>query len=138
LDNFTKRYLYFLAGLILAGFVWWLSGLDSRVGELNELLEQDATLAAYPYPFKLLSLENGVAEMSSPRSAQMSAIAGLRAMFPELASASVTSDEMMAAQEKLARTQSHAGNLIEEQAGVRSVRWVLDERWLAGHGLYVQ
>lgn len=138
MDDFTKRYIYALGGLVLVVFAWWLLSQDSRVGDLNDLLGGDEQLAAYPYEFRVLSLENGVARMSSPRSAKVSAIQGLRIMFPELQHSSATSNEMMAAQETLARTQSGAGKLIGEQADVRSVRWVLDERWLSSHGIYVE
>lgn len=137
-DSFTRRYIYFLGALIVAGLLWWLANLDFRVAQLNDLLEADDQLAAYPYQFRVLSLENGVAGMSSPRSAQMSAIQGLRIMFPELVNASAVSSQMMAAQEELARVQSHAGKLVGEQPDVRRVQWILDERWLAEHGVFVQ
>lgn len=138
MDDFVRRYLYILLGIAVAGIIWWLSSLDFRVSELNDLLEQDAELAAYPYTFKVISLDNGVAEISSPRSAQMSAIQSLRIMYPELSHASAVSDEMMAAQEELARVQSQAGKFIGQQQDVRSVRWTLDTRWLAEYGVYVQ
>lgn len=98
LDNFTRKYLYVLMGLLLIGFIWWLSSLDFRVKEINELLEADTELAAYPYPFRVVSLENGVAQVSSPRSAALSAIQSLRVMYPALQQVSAVSDEMMAAQ----------------------------------------
>lgn len=138
LDDFARRYLYVLGAVLLAAVVWWVANLDFRVGELNDLLESDSELAAYPYEFRVLSLENGVADMSSPRSAQMSAIQGLRILFPALENASAISSEMMAAQEQLARVQSRAGKLVGEQPDVRRVRWVLDESWLSSHGVYVQ
>lgn len=137
-DSFTRRYVYFLGALLAAGLVWWLANLDFRAGELNDLLEADDQLAAYPYQFRVLSLDNGVAGMSTPRSAQMSAIQGLRIMFPELVNASAVSVQMMAAQEELARVQWHAGKLIAEQPDVRRVKWILDERWLAENGVFVQ
>jgi hypothetical protein len=59
-------------------------------------------------------------------------------MFPELQNASAVSPEMMAAQEQLASVQSRAGKLVRDQDDVRRVRWVLDERWLSRHGIYVQ
>jgi hypothetical protein len=34
--------------------------------------------------------------------------------------------------------QSRAAQLVSGQADVKRVRWVLDERWLAAHGIYVQ
>ena len=138
LDAFSKRYLAALAIIALLAGAWWLLGIDSRVAELNALLDADSELAAYPYSFRVRSLENGVAEMSSPRSAQLSATRGLRVMFPELANAGAVSPEMMAAQERLAGVQSRAAALVTAQADVGRVRWVLDEQWLSGHGIYVQ
>ena len=138
LDSFTRRYLYLLGGVVLVAVLWWLSSGDSRVDELNELLRADTALADYPYTFRVLSLNNGVASMSSPRSAQLSAVQGLRAMYPELREVGVQSDEMMVAQQRLGRVQSRAAQLVSGQADVKRVRWVLDERWLATHGIYVQ
>lgn len=137
LDNFTRNYLYILIGLALIGVIWWLSKLDFRVTEINELLEADTELAAYPYPFRVKSLENGVAEVSSPRSAKLSAIQSLRVMYPELKQHNAVSDEMVAAQKELARVQSYAGQLVKRQEDVKTIRWVLDQRWLAKHGIYV-
>ena len=138
LDAFSKRYLAALAIIAVLAGAWWLLSIDSRVAELNALLDADSELAAYPYRFRVQSLENGVAEVSSPRSAQLSATRGLRAMFPELANLSAVSPEMMAAQERLAGVQSRAAALVMAQADVGRVRWVLDEQWLSGHGIYVQ
>ena len=135
LDSFTRNYLYVLAGLALVGCIWWLGSLDFRVIEINELLEADTRLAVYPYPFRVVSLEEGVAQVSSPRSATLSAIQSLRVMYPELQQRSAVSDEMMVAQEELARTQSYAGELVKSQQGVSSVRWVLDRRWLENNGV---
>jgi hypothetical protein len=137
LDNFTRRYLYVLTGLLILGLIGWLSSLDFRVREINQLLEADTELAAYPYPFRVISLDNGVAQLSSPRSAQLSAIQSLRVMYPKLQNKSAVSDEMMAAQEMLAHVQSKASKLVKNQADVNSVRWVLDERWLSNHGVHV-
>lgn len=137
LDDFTRKYVYVLIGLALAGVVWWVSTLDFRAGEINKMLEADARLAAYPYPFRVIALENGVAQMSSPRSAQMSVIQSLRVMYPELQESSPASDEMMAAQVKLARTQSYAGERVQSEEDVKSVRWVLDKNWLAKNGVNV-
>ncbi len=138
LDTFTRRYLVILGTAIVAGFLWWLVNADSRVSELNAMLAADQRLAAYPYPFRVFALEGGVAEMGSPRSASLSAIQGLRAMFPELRGSSAVSAEMMAAQETLAEVQSHAAELVAGQADVDRVSWVLDESWLAGQGIFVQ
>ncbi|WP_144822680.1 hypothetical protein [Marinobacter piscensis] len=138
LDSFTRKYLYVLAGLALVGFVLWLGSYDFRVGEINSVLEADSELAAYPFPFRVLTLENGVARMSSSRSAQLSVIQSLRVMFPELQQKDPMSDEMMAAQVELARLQSRAAELVTKESDVTSVRWVLDKAWLAKRGIYVE
>ena len=138
MDTFTRRYLMVLGAAVVVALVWWLATSDQRVSELNDVLEENATVAAYPYTFRVLALDNGIARMSSPRSAQMSAIQGLRILFPELQNASAISPQMMAAQEELASVQSLAARLVTEQQGVNSVRWELDEPWLARHGVYVQ
>lgn len=137
LDEFTRYYLFALAGLAILGLFGWLSSLDFRVSEINDLLEADAELLAYPYPFRVLSLDKGVAQVSSPRSAKLSAIQSLRVMYPALQQSSAVSDEMMAAQQELARVQSYAAEIVKSQEDVNAVRWVLDERWLANHGVRV-
>lgn len=136
MDDFTRKYLYFLMSLVVIGLIWWLSSLDFRAREINGLLESDAEVSAYPYPFRVMSLEKGVAQVSSPRSAQFSAIQSLRILYPSLEQSSTVSDEMMLAQEELARIQSHVGKLVKSQKDVNSIRWVLDEQWLAEHGQY--
>ena len=137
MDDFTRKYLYFLIGLVFIGCIWWLSSLDFRAREINELLDADSDIAAYPYPFRVISLENGVAQVSSPRSAQLSAIQSLRVMYPALEQSSVVSDEMMTAQAGLARIQSRVGKLVKSQGDVNSVRWVLDQQWLTEHGVNI-
>lgn len=137
MDDFTRKYLYFLASIALIGLIWWLSHLDFRAREINALLDADADLSSYPYSFRVLSIDEGIAKISSPRSAEFSAIQSLRVMFPELQNSSAVSDEMMAAQKELARLQSSAGKLVKSQEGVDSIRWVLDKQWLTEKGMHV-
>lgn len=137
LDDFTRKYLYVLAVVVLAGFVWWLSSLDFRAREINGLLKADPDLAAYPYPFRVLSLQNGVAQVSSPRSSELSVIQSLRVMYPSLKQHNAVSVEMVVAQKELARVQSRVRKLVKSQNDVNTVRWVLDRRWLENHGVNV-
>jgi hypothetical protein len=55
-DPFLRRYLIILGCLLLAGLVYWLSGQDERVSEINDKLASAPTLADYPYRFRMLSL----------------------------------------------------------------------------------
>jgi hypothetical protein len=138
MDPFTRRYLIILSAVAVAASVFWLSNMNPRVGELNDILEADKQLVSYPYQFRVLSLDEGVANMTSPRSAQMSAIQGLRIMFPELGVKSAVSPEMIEAQERLANMQSRAAGFIKAQEDVQRVQWNLDERWLSRNGVYVE
>lgn len=67
MDQFTRKYIYILAAVVVVGFLLWLSNLNPRVGELNDILQADEQLASYPYQFRVLSLDKGVARMTSPR-----------------------------------------------------------------------
>lgn len=138
MDTFTRRYTTFLALLAAAALAVWLSSYDSRVSDINNRLAADPILSSYPYHFEVLSIEHGVARMHSPRSAQMSAIQGLRILFPELRSKSAVSDAMMAAQEQLAKMQSLAMRTVLEHPDVDKVIWVLDQVWLESNGVVVQ
>lgn len=137
LDPFTKRYLAGLLVVAAISLIWWVSGWDSRVNQLNAVLEADAELAAYPYPFKVFSVENGIAQMSSPRSADVPVIQFLRVAYPELRNSGVMDKAVMAAQDQLASMQSRAGKLVSQQDDVTSVRWVIDRNWYASQGIYL-
>jgi hypothetical protein len=138
LDRFTRNYLIALASIALLAVAWWLSSIDYRAKALTKVLAEDATLASYPYPFKVLAVENGVAQMSSPRSAQLSAIQALRVIYPELKNKSAVSAEMMAAQTELASMQTHAAKLIKNQPDIQTIQWLLDRRWLENNGVTIE
>lgn len=124
-----------ILGLIAVVVLLVLASRDPRVGELNDLLEADAQLADYPYRFRVLELEDGVAVMSSPRSAEVAASRFLAAAFPRLRNLPATDPAMMAAQQELAERQGRAAELIRRQPDVSAVRWELDRRWLRSHGV---
>lgn len=137
LDDFTKRYLFALLFVATAILIWWASSLDSRVSHLNSILRDDSLLAEYPYRFTVISLKDGVAEMSSPRSAQVPAMKFLRIVYPELQHASAIDGRMIDAQVDLAKVQSHAGELISSQETVQSIRWSIDKKWYTYQGIYL-
>jgi hypothetical protein len=112
-----------------------MSSLDPRLRNINDTLAEEPSLAAYPYTFRVLEIVGGTARVSSPRSAELSAIQGLRAMYPELRGESAISDRMQAAQEDLARHQELAQRLVLRHPDVKRIEWVLDEKWLAANGV---
>lgn len=137
LDAFTRRYLVVLIVVAVSALSWWFLTWDSRVSQLNELLRSEPLLAAYPYQFEVLSLNNGVADVSSPRSAEVSTIQFLRIIHPALRQEGALSPAMMEAQDKLVQVQSEASRLIESQSDVASIRWSLDRSWYSQHGVYL-
>ncbi|MCB1705729.1 MAG: hypothetical protein KDI17_12750 [Halioglobus sp.] len=138
LDRFTKNYLIGLVLVAVAGLGWWLSSWDARVSQINDMLAADGELATYPYQFHVLSLENGVAEIASPRSAEVPVIRFLRIVYPEYANASVTDSAVMAAQDRLVAVQSRAAKLVSEQDGVDAIRWTIDRNWYASQGIQLE
>jgi hypothetical protein len=136
-DQFLKRYLMVLGFLILAGLAYWAANLDSRVGEINDKLATAPVLRDYPYRFRVLSLENGVAVMTSPRSAEMGPLHFLRILDPSLINKDVVHPDMMAAQDLLAEKQSEAAQIVSAEPDVKRIRWQLDEKWYAEQGFFL-
>ena len=67
MDTFTRNYSIVLAAVALIGLVWFFYE-SPGVSRLNEMLADNADVAAYPYRYRVLGLENGVATMTTPRS----------------------------------------------------------------------
>jgi hypothetical protein len=135
LDRGTKIYIGVLATIALAILIAWLSSLDPRVWEINDRLEKDPKISAYPFPFRVLEISNGVAVVASPRSPQVSVIGFLGIIDPGLRNADPSSPAAVAAQEKLARTQARVRKLVEAEADIERVSWRVDADWLAAHGI---
>ena len=135
MDRYTRNYLVLLS-LIAAGILaWWLSGLDFRAGEINDILAEDPEIAAYPYPFRVISVKDGSATLSSPRSFEVPVIRFLGIIQPGLAGKAQTDPEVMAAQAELVRVQKHAAALVKAQPDVNRVRWQLDRDWYLQRGI---
>ena len=107
------------------------------MSELNDLLENEPLLADYPCQFRVLSLNNGVAELASPRSASMPAIKFHAIIYPDLKDKSPQNPILIEAQKELADRQAFAKKLILQQADVSSVNWTLDRDWYAKYDIYL-
>jgi hypothetical protein len=136
MDRFTRNYAIGLAIAVAALVAIWIaSAWHPRVRVLNQLLQADPYLSAYPYHFRVLSLEHGIATMSTPRSFDFPVIRFLAIIHPELARAAPDDPQMMAAQQDLVNHQKKAQALISRQPDVKAVRWQLDTEWLSNHGV---
>ena len=136
MDRFTRNYLIGLGAVVAAlAALWLISSWDPAASRLNKLLAADAELAAYPYAFRVISVENGVATMKSPRSFEVPVARFLAVIEPRLAGKDPEHPDMVAAQARLAEHQKRAQAIVEGQPEVSSVRWVLDRDWYAARGV---
>lgn len=135
LDRFTRNYLIVLgsvAGLIL---IAWIASWNPRVGEINALLEADPLVSAYPYRFHVMVLDNGIAQVSTPRSFDVPVMRFLTIIHPELNGKAQDDPAMMAAQDELVKVQKRVAQIVRSQPDVKGIRWVLDREWYSSHGL---
>lgn len=134
MDNFTRVYSIILAAVVVVVLVMTFYETPG-VAKLNALLEADPAVSAYPYRFRVLELENGVATLGTPRSANFPASRALGILYPELQNEMPDSPAMIDAQKELARVQAIAGRTVEASEDVDRVTWVLDEKWLRNAGI---
>ncbi|NEX23246.1 hypothetical protein G3480_23605 [Thiorhodococcus mannitoliphagus] len=137
MDRFTRNYSILLGLAVVIGLFFWIqSAWQPKVWELDEVLTSDPTLVDYPYQFRVRSLDNGTAIISTPRSFDIPAIRFLEIINPKLAGKAQDDPEMIAAQQDLIDHQKRAMGLILAQPGVDTVDWQLDTQWLADHGIH--
>lgn len=134
MDRFTRNYSIILAIIAVIVLVWVFYE-SPDVSRLNAKLSENAELADYPYRFRVLGLENGVATMSSPRSASFPAYRALAILYPELHDEAPDSPAMIEAQQEMARVQKIARDIVAGSDDVSRVVWTLDENWLLGKGI---
>ena len=127
-----------LAALLAGGILHWSSG-DPKVDALNAAIKQNGSpaLRDYPYQFRVLRLEGGVAIMTTPRSPQVPVYRMIRAIDPTVNPRDPNNPEFVAAEKALASVQTEARQIVLAQPGVTSVKWELDRNWLIDHGIAV-
>ena len=134
MDKFTRSYSILLTGIVVVGLVWVFYE-SPGVSRINAALEANAELGGYPYRFRALELRNGVATLSTPRSAEFPAYRALGILFPSLEGEASDSVAMVEAQQELARVQGIAREVAVADEDVNRVVWELDERWLRANGI---
>jgi hypothetical protein len=127
-----------LLAAVLAALAYWSRG-DRQVDALNQAIKQhgSAALRDYPYQFRVLRLESGVATMTTPRSPQVPVYRMIRAIDPTVNPRNPSDPEFVAASKALANVQTEARQIVLSQPGVTQVKWELDKNWLLDHGIAV-
>lgn len=118
-------------------FYWFGLRTDPAVQVLNQAIQGrgSQTLQNYPYAFRVLRLENGVAIMATPRSPEVPVYRMIAAIYPNLAGKAPNDPDFVAAQKVLAEVQSEARQIVLNQPGISGVKWELDRNWLIAHGI---
>ncbi len=137
LDRGTKIYAGILGAILLTGIIAWLFSLDSRLGEIDDMLDEDPELAAYPYHFRALAIQGSTAVMSTPRSTSLPAVRFLGMIKPGLANKSEQDPDVIAAQKELGALQSKVRKLVTSREDIDKVKWRLDRDWYASRGVIV-
>lgn len=135
MDRYTRNYLLVLCiigGLVVA---WWAGSIDFRAASINDRLGDDPLVASYPYRFRVLTVRNGVATLSSPRSFDFPVVRFLALVDPALAGKAPTDPSLVAAQARLAEVQKRVAALVRAEQDVDRVVWRLDRDWLRGQGI---
>lgn len=136
MDRFTRNYSIALGLLLMAALVLWIrSAWQPQAWDLDKVLTSDPILSTYPYRFRLRSIEDGVATISTPRSFDIPAMRFLAIIHPNLAGLAQDDPKMVSAQQELIDHQKRAMGLMLAQPQVKSVAWQLDTQWLADHGV---
>ncbi|MCU7916830.1 MAG: hypothetical protein KZQ95_00545 [Candidatus Thiodiazotropha sp. (ex Epidulcina cf. delphinae)] len=138
LDRGTKIYTAVLGGILLLGLLAWLLTLDSRVGEINAMLQQDQEISAYPYTFRALEIKGATAVISTPRSNNMPAVRFLGIIKPGLSNKSEQDPRMIAAQKELATIQSKIRKRVLKREDIDKIQWRIDKEWFARKGIWLE
>ncbi len=137
LDRGTKIYAGVLGSLFLIGFVTWLATLDLRLGEIDDMLQQDPEIADYPYKFRALEIQGTTAVISTPRSTKLPAVQFLGMIKPGLSSKSDQDPAVITAQKELGAIQSKVRKLVLSRKDIENVRWRLDKEWYTNRGIQI-
>ncbi len=137
MDNFTRNYSYALALAIFLASIVWLANIDYAAWSLNRQLAEVPAIADYPYRFRVKTIENGVAVVSTPRSFEVPVARFLTVLYPELISKPVDGAEMTAAQATLAEVQKQVKATVLADPTVQRMRWVVDYDWYDRHGIVI-
>jgi hypothetical protein len=136
MDKFTRNYSIVL-GVVIVVLVAVFMYEDPQIQSLNDRLLKDTRLSTYPYKFRVLRLENGIATMTTPRSPAFPAYRALGLLFPSLDGLPQDDSRLMQGQLDMAQLQEYAKGLVLDAEFVEHVLWELDTQWLDRHDIEV-
>ena len=134
MDRGTKIYSLIL-GIICLSLTVTFFYESPKVKELNQQLDSINEIKEFPYAFKVLRIDNGVATLNSPISIDLPCGKVIAIIFPQLKGKSLLSDEYQQAQKKLARVQMLVSKTVKSDVDIYKIVWELDKSWLIQHGV---
>jgi len=134
MDRGTKIYSLILGVISLSLAITFLYE-PAKVQELNKQLEAIKKVKDFPYSFRVLRINNGIATMNSPISIDLPCGKVITIIFPRLKGKSLLSAEYQQAQEQLAEVQMLASNKIKSDPEINKIVWELDKTWLIQNGV---
>ena len=134
MDRGTKIY-----GIVLGTFCIVLAVIflyeSPKVQDLNNQLESIKEINDFPYQFKVLRVNNGIATMNSPISTELPCGKVIAIIFPSLKGKSLLSPEYQNAQKLLAKVQMLASKNVKSDQDISRIVWELDRSWLIQNGV---
>ncbi len=134
MDRATKIYSLILGVISLSLAITFLYE-PPKVKELNKQLEAIKKVKDFPYSFRVLRINNGIATMNSPISIDLPCGKVIAIIFPQLKGKSLLSAEYQQAQEQLAEVQMLASDKIKSDPQINKIVWELDKTWLIQNGV---
>ena len=131
----NKQPALIVFAIFIAVALLWFAKQDPALNHLNSVLKADQELMAYPYQFRAMKLDNGIATLTTPRSAQVSVLQFFKIAFPTLDTNNPDTPQMIAAQKQLAQIQEKAAKLVKAQPGISEIEWEIDRAWYSSHGV---
>lgn len=136
MDKGTRNYAIIL-GLFVIGITWLLLYEDPNASALNDLLEANQEIAEFPYEFKVVSVKDGRAIVTTPRSTVVPVEQVLGQLFPRVKGKAPESKEFQQAQAELARIQKMVAATILKAPDIDHIQWQLDRDWLMQQGIVI-
>lgn len=134
MDRGTKIYAAIL-GIIFITLAAFFLYEPQKVTELNNQLDSIDEIKHFPYHFKVLRINNGVATLNSPISTELPCGKIIGIIFPSIKGKSLLSPEYQKAQKLLAKVQMRVGNIVKSDPSINKIVWELDRPWLIQNGV---